>query len=90
MSGEPQVVWKSELDGRYDVRVLRKSDYTGDLVVSDGAEELHREEVTLSYGAIFGPDVADVAAWCDKACWVIDTRDGTELRHRAGSSENDT
>jgi hypothetical protein len=30
------------------------------------------EEVTLTYGASFGPDISDVALWEDKSVEVID------------------
>lgn len=57
------VVWTSTLDGKYEITVTRSDDYLGELTVSQGDLVLHRETVGLSYGAIFGPDVADVAEW---------------------------
>lgn len=41
---------------------IRTDDYHGELTLSEGNQVLHRESVGLSYGAIFGPDVADVVA----------------------------
>jgi len=33
------------------------------LTIADGANVLHREPVGLSFDALFGPDVADLASW---------------------------
>lgn len=60
---EHNVVWTSTLDGKYEVTVTRSDDYVGELTISEGDLVLHRETVGLSYGATFGPDVADVAEW---------------------------
>lgn len=57
------VVWTSTLDGKYEVTVTRTDNYHGELTISEGDLVLHRESVGLSYGAIFGPDVADVTDW---------------------------
>ena len=54
-------MWTSTLDGKYEVTVTRTGDYYGELTISEDNQVLHRETVGLSYGAIFGPDVADVA-----------------------------
>jgi hypothetical protein len=51
--------WKAQVDG------IESNNYRGVLTVrrlSDDKEIL-REEVGLSYGAIFGPDVSDVNLW---------------------------
>jgi hypothetical protein len=60
---QDNVVWTSTLDGKYEVTVTRSDDYQGELTISESNQVLHREAVGLSYGAIFGPDVADVADW---------------------------
>jgi len=60
-------IWSSMLDGRYTVAVHRLGPYRGELTVRDGIGLMHRREVTLMYGAIFGPDVDDVSAWRDIA-----------------------
>jgi hypothetical protein len=60
---QDNVVWTSTLDRRYEVTVTRTDDYHGVLTISEGNQVLHRESVGLSYGAIFGPDLADVADW---------------------------
>ncbi|MEW6635469.1 MAG: hypothetical protein AB1425_01495 [Actinomycetota bacterium] len=71
---ETDVVWRSKLDGKYDVYVERTDDYTGVLKIAMGEEVLHSEEVALAYGALFGPDVDDVADWQERAVRVVDHR----------------
>lgn len=73
MSDE-EPIWEGVLDDRYRVTVSRRSDYRGVLQVVDTEtdEVLHREEVGLSYGAMFGPDGADVARWQDRAIEVVE------------------
>lgn len=66
-------VWQNRLDDKYDVFVESKDDgYKGDLVLKEGEKELLREQVTISFGARFGPDIADVAIWEDRCCEFID------------------
>ena len=60
---QDNVVWTSTLDGKYEVTVTRTDDYHAELTISEGNQVLHRKSVGLSYGAIFGPDVADVGDW---------------------------
>ena len=69
-----EVVWESNLDNRYDCKVTRNLEYTGQLKVLDTEtnQVLLDEEVFLSHGAFFGPDVADVADWRDKIIAVVD------------------
>jgi len=69
-----EVIWESVLDDRYDCKVTRNSDYSGQLKVLDTRtnQSLYDEEVFLSHGALFGPDVADVADWRDKIVKVVD------------------
>lgn len=74
---EAQIVWNSTVDnGQYYARVTRIHDDRGLLEVfvgeNDTGKFLLEEEVVLSYGAVFGPDVADVALWEGKAITVID------------------
>jgi len=57
----PNVIWSSTLDGKYVLTITRIDDYLGELTLSEGDLLLHREVVGLSYGALFGPDVADVS-----------------------------
>jgi hypothetical protein len=69
---QDNVVWTSTLDRRYEVTVTRTGDYRAEPTVSEGDLVLHREAVGLSYGAIFGPDVADVADWRRIAVEFVD------------------
>ncbi len=69
---QPNIVWTSTLDGKYVLTITRIDDYLGELTISEGDQLLHREVVGLSYGAIFGPDVADVAEWQRIAVEFVD------------------
>ncbi len=69
---QDNVVWTSTLDGKYEVTVTRTGDYHGELTISEGGQVLHSESVGLSCGAIFGPDVADVADWRRIAVEFVD------------------
>ena len=63
---DPQVIWQQTLDeGQYEGKVIRIDEDRGLLIVTDVSAGIafSGEEVTLSYGAIFGPDVDDVAHW---------------------------
>ncbi|MGA2728451.1 MAG: hypothetical protein ABSE96_11590 [Terracidiphilus sp.] len=68
------VVWNSNLDGRYTVTVIRTEPYRGDLSIHDRDQLLHRESVGLAYGALFGPDVDDIGRWQKIAEDFIDKR----------------
>ena len=68
MSDEADVVWQATVDdGAFRVTVIRDPlvSYNGDLVVShvETGAVILAQSVGLSYGAVFGPDVSDVAAW---------------------------
>lgn len=73
---DENVVWDGTVDhGRFICKVVRTSNYTGTLTVvvpEIDDEEILREDVDLSYGAQWGPDVDDVRAWQDKAIEAID------------------
>ena len=71
------VVWTSSVDdGAYDVKVVRHGDngYHGILFVVDSTSSviIHSQNVTLSRGALFGPEEDDIAAWLEDALDVID------------------
>jgi hypothetical protein len=75
---EEHVVWWARLDGRYHVEVHRKSDREGTLFIWDrergeDAPPAYGRAVNLAYGAVFGPDVDDVAEWQQIA---LDLADG--------------
>lgn len=79
MSDE-NVVWENTVDGNtwrcWVTRDPDSPDYRGRLRVarvSDG-KVISDEPVTLAYGAVFGPDVADVDLWQSTALLAIDTQ----------------
>ena len=67
------VVWGTQLDKRYNIRVDRTGTYTGTLKIFDGEKLLKEWPVTLSYQAIFGPDVQDVSDWQAKVVEFVDS-----------------
>lgn len=75
---DPRLVWRSRLDGRYLIEVIRdeaEPEYHARLRVFDSAADMRcllDEPVGLSYGARFGPDVDDVAAWQDRVLKLVD------------------
>lgn len=69
------MVYDNTVDsGAFRVAVERIGDYRGRFTVAHqpSGDVLLDEEVGLSYGAIFGPDVADVDEWQGRAIGVID------------------
>lgn len=57
-------IWQSPDDkGRYQVEVRRVSASEGTLVLLRDGQVLRQQQVSLAYGAMFGPDVADVMEW---------------------------
>jgi hypothetical protein len=60
------------LDGRYPVAVCRLQFSSGELTIREGKNLIHGQNVNLIYGAIFGADVDDVAAWQEIATKVVD------------------
>lgn len=66
------IVWSSMLDAKYTIQVTRTAPYRGELTIADGTNVLHREFVDLSFDALFGPDVADVASWQEAAIRFVD------------------
>ena len=74
-SSHPDLVWWTRLDGRWQIEVHHTSDYAGVLCVFDTQNDLHclaQQEVSISYSAPFGPDVADVADWQAIALELVD------------------
>lgn len=75
LEDDRDVIWDQTLDnGTFRVQVLGTSNGTGHLVVTkeDDGTVLHEEDVALAYGAIFGPDVADVTAWQNITIRAVD------------------
>lgn len=57
------IVWKDQVDKKYDVYVERVEPYKGQLVIKEGDNELTRKFVTITYDAKFGPDTFDLLQW---------------------------
>ncbi len=72
-----ETIWQAKLDDRYDCLVTRVNEAHGQLTVTDNTDKkvLLEREVTLAYGAQFGPDVDDVADWEE---WCIQTVDSAQ------------
>jgi hypothetical protein len=69
------LVWGGIVDRRYISEVQRVTNQIGQLLVFDTRtlnEIIHQQEVNLSYGAQFGPDMADIEEWKDMVLQVID------------------
>lgn len=69
------VVWNQTVDqGAFRCWVERTGERTGVLIVTHVAtgDELLHQDVHLAWGALFGPDVDDVARWQDKSLIAID------------------
>ena len=75
-----QTIWESQLDDRYDCRVTRINEAHGLLTVTDTENQktLLSNEVTLSYGAAWGPDVDDVADWQERCVQAVDGLQDTQ------------
>ncbi len=67
-------IWEAQLDDRYDCTVTRINEAHGLLTVTDTTDKkiLLSDEVTLAYGARFGPDVDDVAYWQERCVQAVD------------------
>lgn len=66
-------VWEQTVDGgKYRCWVDRIDGYNGMLNVERDGVSLLQEVVSLSYQAIFGPDVGDVGQWQDRCIKAID------------------
>lgn len=71
------IVWSTELDHTWDIKVYRTDDtYKGTLVMrhKQNNQIAFTKEVSLSYGAMFGADVSDVAQWQDMCINVSDNQ----------------
>lgn len=70
------IVWAGVLDKRFKIEVVRTDGYKANISIYDSEHndiEIHTEQVGLAYGAMFGPDVEDVAQWQNLACKVVDS-----------------
>lgn len=75
-------VYRNTLDGGAWVLLVTAGDasYRGELTVSDrDGTVVHQQGVAVSYGAPFGPDLADVENWKSIAVDVIDHPEKREI-----------
>lgn len=71
------IVWGATVDSEtWKAQVVRTGDYTGTLEVYRMAddEKVFSQDVSLSYQALFGPDMGDVAEWQEIAINFIDSQ----------------
>lgn len=64
--GDMNLVWYSTLDNRYKIQIQRIDYSSANLYIFDSIknnEQIFCQKVSLSYGAIYGPDVNDVNIW---------------------------
>lgn len=69
-----QIVWRSTLDGSYEVTVVRVAPYQGLLTITDAGQDIFSQQVGLMYNARFGPDISDVADWQEIVVQFIDNQ----------------
>ena len=82
---DQKLVWHSKLDNRYLIEVQRTSSHKGALRVFDHQKrdkEIFSCNVSLLYGAPFGPDISDVADWQNK---IVDFIDNTYSKQQKKS-----
>ncbi len=65
-------VWASVLDGKYVVEVQRINQRSYLCLFEVGGRFLHAERTNVAYGAMFGPDAADVDEWSRRAVEIGD------------------
>lgn len=69
-------IWTGTLDQRYELTVnSTPHPRYGRLTITDNRDGtiLLDEQVPLSYGAVFGPDIGDVETWQERAVVLIDS-----------------
>lgn len=74
MNSDIDVIWSQTLDDIYLCEVKRTTQYWAKLSITEisTSEVKHAEDVYVLYGAMFGPDIADVEMWQDLCVSVID------------------
>lgn len=71
------VVWAQVLDCRYCMEVVRTEPYKGEFRVFDGYDDnklVWKENVSVSYDAIFGVDAGDMEEFKDKGIDIVDNK----------------
>lgn len=66
------VLWRAELDNKYQCSVTQTDQYYGVLKIVEGTKTLLERQVSMTYSPVFGPDVSDVAEWESQAIEFID------------------
>lgn len=71
---DPNILYESQLDSKYNVLVKRFKPYWACLTISTlEGEELYKEEVPVAFDAFMGfPDMQDLLDWKVKAIEFID------------------
>lgn len=67
------IIWEAELDNKYKCYVVRTDAYKGQLYIKENDIIIFEKVVSLSYGAVFGPDIADVMSWEDTCSNYVDS-----------------
>jgi hypothetical protein len=66
------VLWKADLDNKYQCSVKQTDEFYGVLTIKEGAKVLLERQVSMTYSPVFGPDVSDIAEWESQAIEFID------------------
>ena len=66
-------VWAAVLDEKFVIEVQRRNQEAFLCLFGLDGKCLHVEPTNLSFGAVFGPDVSDVADWQSRAQQVVDS-----------------
>lgn len=73
-----EIIWQSTLDDKYECIVYRieNQQSRGQLIVKNinTGEIILDKEVALSYGAQFGPDIADIGEWQEMIIDAVDNK----------------
>lgn len=74
MQKESGVIWSGLLDNKWECKVkwIGGDSDKAKLTCSDGEQTIVDMEVSVAYGAIWGPDVGDVRVWQDKCVEAVD------------------
>jgi hypothetical protein len=67
-----EAVWAMVLDGKYAVEIQRIHHGSYLCLFEVGGRFLHGEPTNVAFGAMFGPDVSDVAKWEERAVKIVD------------------
>lgn len=67
-----EAVWAMVLDGKYVVEIQRINHANYLCLFEIEGRFLHVEPTNVAFGAMFGPDVSDVAKWEERALEIVD------------------